>query len=112
MKNDIEAMERDIESVKNSVESTRKGVESTKNGLIVQPRVVSLVETRRERLDSSLPVQSPVSESPPIINVTIGRIEVRARAAASNTPRRSEPPAKPLMSLDEYLRRRTKGGGA
>lgn len=111
-KNDIELMESGIESVKNSIESTRKGVESTKNSLVVQPRVVSLVENRRERLDSSLPVQSPASESPPIINVTIGRIEVRAATAASSTPRRSEPLAKPLMSLDEYLRRRTKGGGA
>ncbi|MBC8028997.1 MAG: hypothetical protein H7Z16_02710 [Pyrinomonadaceae bacterium] len=40
---------------------------------------------------------------PPIIRVTIGRIEVRA-AAPPTPPLETAPPPKPKMSLDEYLR--------
>jgi hypothetical protein len=47
-------------------------------------------------------------ELPPTIQVTIGRIEVRA------TPAPAAPPASrraaPIMSLDEYLRQRSQGG--
>ena len=49
-----------------------------------------------------------VAESAPIINVTIGRIEVRATNAPP-APRRQS--AAPLMSLDDYLRQRAGGGG-
>jgi hypothetical protein len=45
----------------------------------------------------------------PTIQVTIGRIEVRATSPA--TPPSKPRAASPAMSLDEYLRRR-KGGGA
>lgn len=41
----------------------------------------------------------------PTINVTIGRVEVRATHAPDPAPRRTESTA-PRMSLDEYLRRR------
>jgi hypothetical protein len=43
------------------------------------------------------------------INVTIGRVEVRATlpAVAAPTPRRNSP----IVSLDEYLRQRAKGAG-
>jgi hypothetical protein len=84
-------------------------VDSKKNSIVVEPRVVLLVENRREANDFALRNQPPAPEPPPEINVTIGRVEVRA-AAPYTTPR-SQPSAKPSMSLDEYLRRRTKGGG-
>jgi hypothetical protein len=52
----------------------------------------------------------PLGEPPPPVVVTIGRIEVRAGPppAASPPPK---PSAAPAMSLDEYLRRRERGGG-
>lgn len=83
-------------------------VDSTKDSLVVQPRVVLLDTNRKEAKDSPLPALPPISEPPPVINVTIGRIEVRANTTPPTTP--PKPPAKSLMSLDEYLRRRTKGG--
>jgi hypothetical protein len=107
----VDSTKNDIESVESVVGLAKNGIESTKNSLVFQPRVAALVENRRERDDSSPPLQSPASEPPPVINVTIGRIEVRA-AVASNAPRRPEPSVKPLLSLDEYLRRRARGGGA
>lgn len=46
------------------------------------------------------------AEAAPIINVTIGRVEVRATQGPSPVPRRTESAA-PRMSLDDYLRRRS-----
>ena len=52
--------------------------------------------------------ERPLSKPEPVINVTIGRIEVRATPVSTqpvHTPR-STPP---VMTLDEYLRRRAEG---
>lgn len=49
----------------------------------------------------------PVAEAPPVVHVSIGRIEVRAAAPASAP--RSEPPRRPAMDLAEYLRQRDGG---
>lgn len=46
----------------------------------------------------------------PTIQVTIGRIEVKATPPAP--PSKKQRPAAPVMSLEEYLRRRAGGGGA
>lgn len=108
----VDSTAHDIVASERSVESAKHSIESTKKTLVVRPRVAAVVEPRRERDDSPSLLQSPAPEPPPVINVTIGRIEVRATTAASNAPRRTEPSAKPLLSLDEYLRRRAKGGGA
>jgi hypothetical protein len=50
----------------------------------------------------------PISQPEPVINVTIGRIEVRATPASAQPVQkpRSTPP---VMTLDEYLRKRSKG---
>ena len=45
----------------------------------------------------------------PTIQVTIGRIEVRATPAAK-APVRERPAAPSALSLEEYLRQRSKGG--
>jgi hypothetical protein len=90
------------------IDETRSGIESKKDRRIVQPRVV-LPGNQRAANDSVKHTQPPMSEPSPVINVTIGRIEVRATTPA--TPSRKQPSAKPLMSLDEYLQRRTRGGG-
>jgi hypothetical protein len=53
---------------------------------------------------------APPIESEPSINVTIGRVEVRAVSSdnsKSPTPKRSE---SPVMPLEEYLRKQRRGG--
>lgn len=54
------------------------------------------------------PTNYPQYENEPDIQVTIGRIEVKAAAAPSQIQRRRMPP---LMSLDDYLRQRRGGDG-
>jgi hypothetical protein len=47
----------------------------------------------------------------PIINVTIGRVEVRAELPTTERQKvRSSTPASRLMNLDDYLRQRAQGG--
>ena len=52
---------------------------------------------------------APIDPSEPSINVTIGRVEVRAVPSDNKptTPRRSE---SPVMPLEEYLRKQRRGG--
>ena len=52
------------------------------------------------------------SEADSVVNVTIGRVEVRA--VKSETLRQTKPQKKPtgVMSLDDYLRQREYGGQA
>jgi hypothetical protein len=52
--------------------------------------------------------ERPVVRPEPVINVTIGRIEVRATPAPQKpSPKPANRP--PVMGLDEYLRRRSEG---
>lgn len=56
--------------------------------------------------------ESAVEEgnSEPVIHVSIGRIEVKATPPRDSSARVERPPSS-VMTLDEYLRRRTKRGG-
>ncbi len=59
-----------------------------------------------------LPSVSKYSAPPqPTINVTIGRVEVKATRDAAPQPRQSQPKSSPsVMSLQDYLARRAAGG--
>jgi hypothetical protein len=70
-----------------------------------------------ESLAESRPLQSshrkhfsPVDQRPttPIIRVTIGRVEVRAIHPPAAAPKQAKP-TRPKLSLDDYLRKRTRG---
>ena len=63
------------------------------------------------RLEPAIPLPKPISKAAPAptIDVTIGRIEVRATPPPASKPKKQS--AEPLvMSLDEYLRQRVNGG--
>ncbi|HWS54785.1 MAG TPA: hypothetical protein VN228_11690, partial [Pyrinomonadaceae bacterium] len=74
--------------------------------LTIEPRISRHVPHRAAaRDDARAPAQAA-----PTVNVTIGRVEVRAvPAPPAPAARRAASP--PHMSLEEYLRRRA-GGGA
>ena len=86
--------------------------------------MVSLAPPGRERVFEPLPdlrarhdrgparlESSPTADSEPVIQVTIGRVEIRA-TNSGGAQRRAEPAPSPVMSLDEYLRRQARRGGA
>jgi hypothetical protein len=57
-------------------------------------------------------VEKPSSTSPPIVRVSIGRIEVRAVQSPAATPKPAKPPKpppEPKLSLQEYLYKRERG---
>ncbi|MBF6336860.1 hypothetical protein IU450_13315 [Nocardia abscessus] len=45
----------------------------------------------------------------PEVRISIGRVEIRSVAAATEPTRRSDPPRRPNLSLDDYLRDRDGG---
>jgi hypothetical protein len=77
--------------------------------LIVQPQVSRYVEP--ERQDSLQ--QTRAAEPEQIVQVTIGRIEVRA-ASPQPAQARTQPKGshQPSQSLEEYLRQRARGGAS
>lgn len=69
----------------------------------IQPQIVSWSES----VASSVPTAKP---KPPTIQVTIGRVEVRAIVPPS-PPRQSTKPPTPNLSLEDYLRSGNGGKG-
>jgi hypothetical protein len=53
----------------------------------------------------------PAVEPAPVVNITIGRIEVRAAPPKTDALARKARSAPPVMSLEEYLKRRNGGRG-
>jgi hypothetical protein len=86
-------------------------IPSTSATVVVQPQVMPYVEPK-----ASAPTQVTATPEPmPTIQVTIGRIEVRATPPPTPPSQRQRETlprsAPPVMSLDEYLNQRAKGGG-
>jgi hypothetical protein len=75
---------------------------------IVRPRLDQYSEPPAPRPKTQAQAAAAITEQ--VINVTIGRVEVRATPApAAATRSGNQKP--PMMSLDDYLRRRSGGGG-
>lgn len=73
------------------------------------PAFLSLNSARHFRTTESAKAMTMTHMSTnPTVQVTIGRIEVRATQSAPQS--RQNPPSSPVMSLGEYLRQRTAGG--
>jgi hypothetical protein len=77
-------------------------------GLLQAPGWVSRI---RAELANRWQAGDSSAATDPIVNVTIGRVEVRAMQAEN--PGKSERPKKPtgVMSLDDYLKQRDNKGG-
>lgn len=72
--------------------------------VVVKPQLISSVKSSAPNFIEGIETLQPL----PTIQVTIGRIEVRATPPPTPSPAKARPPL-PAMSLDEYLRQR--GGG-
>jgi len=82
-------------------------VDSTKKGIAVQTRLAVRAESQKGTSGSTSLSHTAAPQMEPTINVTIGRVEVRATLPAP-TPRK-QASAPQLMGLDEYLRKRARG---
>ncbi len=73
-------------------------------GQLVQPRIALAPRVQEHSGVSAVPAPEP-----PVIKVTIGRIEVRATASSQRAaPASARPPSRPrpALSLDDYLKQR------
>lgn len=82
-------------------------IDLTKKGILIQPRVAMRVENQKATNNSSSLSHPTATQPEPTINITIGRVEVRATLPQPVARRQASAP--PLMGLDEYLRKRAKG---
>jgi hypothetical protein len=64
--------------------------------------------SRSVRREDFSAVNQRSSKSPPIIRVTIGRVEVRAVQSPAPGPKQAKP-RPPKLSLEDYLRKRERG---
>lgn len=99
--------------------SEREIVE-TQAPIVVEPRVSKSEDRAEETIADQTRFLPPIEKMPkqiaestpasnvPVINVTIGRIEIRA--VTSSAPVKETRPKPPTLSLDEYLRQRSNGG--
>jgi hypothetical protein len=77
-----------------------------RNSTAGPPMTPSVVRARKP---SNRKIGDSHPEAEPAIHVTIGRVEVRAEVGG-HLPSRADRAPSPVMSLDEYLRRRAKRG--
>jgi len=105
----------DSKSVVRRPQARDRAALSVKNGFVERESVAALTAKRpgsptpatttRRNFERTLAAPNESSEQPPIVRVTIGRIDVRATAPAApsrKAPTRSEP----KLTLDAYLKSR------
>lgn len=76
-----------------------------------QPGEVRLTPMVRSNLLEQVPGRPAEPPPAPIINVRIGRIEVKATSRPEQKSKKSKQAPLPVMSLDDYLEHRSRGGG-
>ncbi|MGH9833927.1 MAG: hypothetical protein ACREBD_19600 [Blastocatellia bacterium] len=97
--------------------SLAAGDSESVNGFVLRPAwTVKPVITRRDfaRVEASAALNgsqtSGITQHEPVIQVTIGRIEVRATEPSAQAKNEGGRTAPPVMSLDDYLRQRSRMG--
>jgi hypothetical protein len=97
-------------------EETRPSQRSAASKPVVVPEPREHKTVKRSGVDAILPTirslppiapLSPAATTPPTINVTIGRVEVRAVPPPAQ--QRAKPKPASVLSLEDYLRQRAKG---
>lgn len=83
--------------------------ERTQRPQVTRPGATAIEHSATSRFSRNIPPAPPGNPPEPSIQVTIGRIEVRA--VSPQTPRPREKAASPVMSLNDYLERRSKRRG-
>jgi hypothetical protein len=88
-------------------ESCERKPEATMPTALLAPRVIHPVVVSQRLQQESNPVghREYRTSAAPTIQVTIGRIDVRAVLPAAPPPRKTMPP-RPALTLDDYLRER------
>ena len=98
--------------------STDRPMPMLKNGMVrrnsftasrsKRPRPATPLTTRSRSFEGDLLTPNESSEQPPIVRVTIGRIDVRATPPAVPS-RKSSTRSEPKLTLDAYLKSRREG---
>ncbi len=104
---------------------SHESLEKDHRGLLLPPKVATALTAEMKnaalamnaglsapkREKARIPSPTLATEPEPSVHVTIGRIEVRASSERESKPAGRPRPPSPVMSLEEYLHRRTQRGG-
>lgn len=82
--------------------------EHQREALLIPPAWLARLQAEIQRQGD---LRRPQKQPEPVINVTIGRVEVYASAPAAPPKPKSKPKAPGVMSLDDYLNQRKGRGG-
>jgi hypothetical protein len=74
----------------------------------IRPARHDTIPVQSRRAAREIPSPQAPADTGPTIQVTIGRVEVRAMSSPAAQPVRH--PASPVMTLEDYLRRKTERG--
>jgi hypothetical protein len=89
--------------------SLAAGPPAAERAAFTAPVAVMLPASPAPRDVGAIPLAEPEAPAEPVVNVTIGRIEVRAAAPAPASAPRAAPRPPPPESLGDYLKRRNGG---
>jgi len=95
---------------KEKKQSTQRQLEPHQSGLLQPPSW--LTEMQADLNNRWQGINSQLESPEPIVNVTIGRVEVRAVQTSSETQPRPKKKPSGVMSLDDYLKQREHKGRA
>ncbi|HEX6045669.1 MAG TPA: hypothetical protein VFZ22_14345, partial [Pyrinomonadaceae bacterium] len=105
----------EINEIESHQEINKQEITSSFTTLVPKPAVQPLPLPHVRKTRSIPPLAQPPDEVQPpaalppetVVNVAIGRIEVRATPAT--TPRRERPSGPKIMTLDDYVQQRSRG---
>ena len=100
----LKSDDRPVPAVKNGVMRRNPFTASRSKG----PRTATSLTTTSRNLERGLLAPNESSEEPPIVRVTIGRIDVRA-TPPSVPSRKSSTRSEPKLTLEAYLKARKEG---
>jgi hypothetical protein len=107
----IPKMERPVNPVKVLFDTPREPIERRAQSESINHQNVSSIQMQIRPLTADpLPIAPPPEKATEtVINVTIGRVEIRATPSAPAVRSAPQRQAAPAMNLDEYLRKRQGG---
>ena len=113
----VEGDEPNLRANKDAISMAPRSAENSSTRLFDSSKTLRSANEKAGTVKAIVPAIRNVPHVPftpapaaPAINVTIGRVEIRATTPRSSPPQKAQPKSSKVLSLENYLRQRAKGG--